>query len=367
MRTSLTRFPSSRFLKISGPAVRILLGILAAIILVVVFTRLVSLRSVFLRLEHLNIPLALACGVVFLSAYVVRALRWRRLLAPRTVSRTRVILIYQVAIFVNWLLPIRGGELVKCLLLRRTDNIPVSESLPSVAMDKVMDLLPAVVLLALLPFLPVHLSRPLWVLLLTVVALLICGAVFVGIAAWRRAAAMKALDLMFARLPESLRRRVEPFAMRFVDTLLALVRRPRLLALAMGYTVVAVALDALFALLAFWAVGAQVSYPSVLFGYTLYNLAYILPTPPGQIGSNEVIGLLVFSGLFSIPTVAVAAMFLFSHPWTALLMIVSGLFSLSVMGVSLRTAMSISTQSEENQASALAPPSALPDVERVGT
>lgn len=346
---------------------RVILGTLAAIIFVVTFTRLVSLRSVLLRLEHLNIPLAVACGAVFLSAYGVRALRWRRLLAPRLVTRTRAILVYQVAIFVNWLLPIRGGELVKSLLLRRLDDIPVSESLPTVAMDKVMDLLPAVVLLALLPFLPIQLSRPLWVLLLMVVAMLVCAALFVGVAAWRRPVAMRVLDWIFARLPASLRRHIAPFAMRFIDTLLMLVRRPRLLALAAAYTVVAVGLDALFALLAFWAIGADVAYPSILFGYTLYNLAYILPTPPGQIGSNEVIGLLVFSGLFSIPRPAVAAMFIFSHPWTAVLMIVSGLFSLSVMGLNLRTAMAITPMDspQPGDQTAAAPPSALSDIERV--
>ena len=37
-----------------------------------------------------------------------------------------------------------------------------------------------------------------------------------------------------------------------------------------------------------------VSPPVALYGYTFYNLAFILPTPPGQVGSNEVIGLLIF-------------------------------------------------------------------------
>ena len=44
-------------------------------------------------------------------------------------SVRRAIAIYQIAIFLNWLLPIRGGEVAMSLLLRRTDGIPVNESL----------------------------------------------------------------------------------------------------------------------------------------------------------------------------------------------------------------------------------------------
>jgi uncharacterized membrane protein YbhN (UPF0104 family) len=75
-------------------------------------------------------------------------------------------------------------------------------------------------------------------------------------------------------------------------------------------------------------VGANVAFPVVLYGYAFYNLAYMLPTPPGQIGSNELIGLLVFSALLHMSRPAVAAMFLLSHPWTALLTAGSGLLSL---------------------------------------
>jgi hypothetical protein len=86
----------------------------------------VHLSSVAQRLLHLRLGLAMLCGLVFLSAYGVRALRWRWFLAPHWVDVLRVEAIYQVAIFVNWLLPVRGGELVKCLLLRRLSALGLS-------------------------------------------------------------------------------------------------------------------------------------------------------------------------------------------------------------------------------------------------
>jgi uncharacterized protein (TIRG00374 family) len=326
-------------------ALRLAIGFAVALVLLLTFSRVVNLGSVLARLAHLNIALTLACGAVFLSAYVVRALRWRSLLAPRKVSVWRAITIYQVAIFVNWLLPVRGGELVKSVLLRRLDDVPISESLPTVAMDKAMDLLPAVALLALVPFVGLHLSQPLWALLLFALFVLAAGAAFLGLMAWRRQVAERMLAGASALLPSSVRARALGFLLRFVDALLAVVTRPRVLLVAAGYTAVAVLLDALFCYLAFAAVGASVPFPLVLYGYTFYNLGYILPTPPGQIGSNELLGLLVFSGVFQINSADVAVMFVFSHPWTALLMVVSGLLSLSAMGLNLRTTLALTRSS----------------------
>jgi uncharacterized protein (TIRG00374 family) len=316
-------------------------GLAVALLFLVAFVRLVQLSSVAQRLQHLRLGLALLCGLVFLSAYGVRALRWRWLLAPHRVGMLRVVAIYQVAIFLNWLLPVRGGELVKCLLLRRLDALPLSRSLPTVTMDKAMDLLPALGLLLLLPFVPLHLSRPLWVLLLSVLAVLALGVLLLGLLLWRRPLALALLTWLMARLPGGVHQHLAPFVGGFLEALLALAVRPRLLLIAAAYTTLAVGLDALFCWLAFGAVGAATAFPVVLYGYTFYNLAYLLPTPPGQIGSNELIGLLVFGGLCGINRSVVAAMFLFSHPWTALLMAGSGMLALSVLGLSVRQTLAL--------------------------
>jgi uncharacterized protein (TIRG00374 family) len=347
----------ARLRRWNTPAVyRTAAGVLVALALLIVFSRLISFGSVMQRLEHINIALALLCGAVFLGAFVVRALRWRYFLRPYTVSVRDAILIYQVSIFINWLLPVRGGEIVKAFLLRKRSEIPVSESLPTIGMDKLMDLLPSLVILVILPFMPFHLDGALWGLLLFVAGVFLGCIAFLMVAVWKRELALKLLYRMFALTPPIMRQKVEPFAERFLDALLRLAAQPRLLLIAAGYTVVAVGLDALFAWLGFLAIGAHVSYAVVLFGYTLYNLAYILPTPPGQIGSNEVIGLLVFAGIFHVSRLSVATMFVFTHPWTALLMIVAGLLSLSALGVGLRSTLSLGKSETAETAPEVAAP-----------
>lgn len=327
---------------------RAVAGVGAAAILVFTFLRLVSFGAVAHRVEHLHVLPALLCGLAFLGAYAVRALRWRCLLRPHAVSVRRVVAIYQVAIFVNWLLPIRAGELAKSVLLRRTDGIPVSSSLATVSIDKAMDMLPAVALLAILPFAGVHLSHVLWVLLLFALAVVGLGAVGLALVTWQRDRTTAAISRALAAvLPARVYRRIEFFVVRFVDTLVGLVRQPRLLLAAGAYTAVAVALDALYCLLAFKAVDVPISVPVVLYGYTLFNLAYMLPTPPGQIGSNEVIGLLIFAGVFGVDRAGVGAMFVFSHPWSAILMATTGLLCLSAMGLTLRSTLRLARNTEE--------------------
>lgn len=316
--------------------------------LVLAVLRLVNVGAVYHRLQNLQVGFVLLCGVAFLAAYVVRALRWRCLLRPCRVSVRHAVAIYQVAIFLNWLLPVRGGEIGMSLLLRRTDGIPVNRSLAAVSMDKAMDLLPVVALLAVLPFVPLRLSAALWALLLSTLAVVTAGAAVFVLAAWRRD---RALSLLIrpvrALLPGGARVRLEAFVTGFVDALLALIRQPRRLFIAALYTAAALGLDALFCLLAFRAVGVTVPVPVVLYGYTFFNLAFILPSPPGQVGSNEIIGLLIFTGSFSISPSGVIAMFAFSHPFTGLLMTCTGLACLSAMGLTIRSTMHLAREQAE--------------------
>lgn len=344
MEASTTRLPVAR---VRVVALRTAAGLCAGAVLLLTFLKLMNVNAVLARLENLQVGYALLCGVPFLCAYVVRALRWRLFLRPYGVSVARAVGIYQVATFVNWLLPIRGGEIVKCLLLRRSNDIPVSRSLATVGMDKAMDLLPALVLLALLPFVGLHLDKALWVLLLSALAVVLFVAVVLALALWRPSVAQ---SVLMAPMPARMRQRVGPFIAQFLETLLALVRQPRLMLVAGGYTAVAVLLDSLFCLLAFRAVGVSVSLPVVLYGYTFFNLAFILPTPPGQVGSNELIGLLLFSGVLGMDKSGVGAMFLFSHPWTAILMTISGLVCLSVMGLSLGRTLRMAGEGEPAKA-----------------
>jgi uncharacterized protein (TIRG00374 family) len=327
--------------------IRMALGLGVGASFGLIFLRLINFRAVSERLAHLNVSFALLSGLVFLSAYAVRALRWRSFLAPDKITARRAIGIYFIAIFLNWLLPVQGGELAKSGILRRTNGIPVSRSLATVMMDKAMDLFPAVALLTVVPLAHLQLSNGLWLLLMLPLVLLGVGGLVLALASWRHERTMTLLSRFFgAVLPRHVAERVEPFVVSFFDTLLTLFRKPRVLAIAIAYTAVAVTLDALFCYLAFRSVGTSLSLSVVLYGYTFYNLAYILPTPPAHLGSNELIGLLIFSGMFGASRTAVGAMFLFSHPFTGILMTVTALFCVRAIGLDFRSTLELRSAAE---------------------
>ena len=45
----------------------------------------------------------------------------------------------------------------------------------------------------------------------------------------------------------------------------------------------------------FYHISISVSLEIMLFGYTIYSMFFILPTPLGLVGSNEVVGLLSYT------------------------------------------------------------------------
>jgi uncharacterized protein (TIRG00374 family) len=317
-------------------ALRTIAGLAAGAVLIAAFLRLANLRAMYDHLAHFSPGLGVACGAVYLTAYGVRGMRWRCLLRPEQVSIARAAAIYQVGIFLNWLLPVRAGEVAMSLLLRRSNGIPVNRSLATVSMDKAMDLIPSVALFAVMPFLGLHVTGGLWLLLIGALAVTGFGAVVLALAAWRQDRAVALIAWPAKALGFRRGDAITVFIAGFVDTLMGLMRRPRLLLIAGGYTAIALLLDALFCVLAFRAIGVVIAFPVAMYGYMLFNLSFILPSPPGQVGSNEVVGLLVFSGVFGVSRSGVGAMFLFSHPLTGLLMTISGLTCLSAMGLTLR-------------------------------
>src|SRR3954449_12054442 len=68
----VTSVSSVRSARARAAALRTALGLLAGLVLVFVFLRLVNVGAVYHRLTHLEIGFGLLCGVAFLGAYVVR-------------------------------------------------------------------------------------------------------------------------------------------------------------------------------------------------------------------------------------------------------------------------------------------------------
>jgi uncharacterized protein (TIRG00374 family) len=330
-----------------APKTKMTIGLLIGIGLLFLSTHFVNIPiALHVLQENLATPrgilLALLSGVAFLLAFSVRGVRWKLFLHPvvgNKVSTFKAIQLVLVSIFLNFLLPIQGGEVAKCLMIKRITGIPISRSLPTVAMDRSLDLMPALFIITIVPLLGVPMDVKLWVVLGIVVGLLVSLISLVALAVWKRAAAIAFLQKLTSMLPKTIGDKIEGFATGFVDSLLMGASRPRIFLPAILLTCVALTFDGLFAMLAFWTIGYYIPLGTAIFGYAVYNMFNILPTPPGQVGTNEAVGLLVFGGLLHLPATSVLAMFIFSHPWAALIMTTTGIACLSALGLSIAKIM----------------------------
>lgn len=337
------------------PVVRTVLGLLLGLAMLFLVSRFVNISTTIATLrQHLTttrgITFALLAAASFIAAFSIRGARWRLFLSRICdISVFKSIQIFWVAVFLNFLLPVQGGELGKSLILKRIKRVPISQSLPTVAMDKSLDLMPALFIMAAVPFIPgIHMSATLWAILGLVGGILL-GIIFtVALMAWNRTAATKFIRMMLQILPRGIGAKIEGFALGFVDSLLEGASRPKTFIPAILLTCLAITCDGLFAYFAFLTVGVtNMSFGTAIFGYTTYNMFCILPTPPGQVGSNELVGVLVFGNLLGYPKAQVLAMYLLSHPLAALIMTTMCLICLSGLGISIRSAIKINTQKAE--------------------
>jgi uncharacterized protein (TIRG00374 family) len=334
---------------LNSPKTKVTLGLLIGIGLLFLVSHFVNIPAAMHVLQQnlatpRGIILALLSGISFLLAFSIRGVRWKLFLDPivgNKVSTFKAIRLFLVSIFLNFLLPIQGGEMAKSLMLKRIAGIPISQSLPTVAIDRSLDLMPALFIITIVPFLGVHMDIKLWLVLGIVVGLLISLIFFVGLAAWKRATAIALLQKITSLLPKAIGGKIEGFATGFVDSLLLGASRPRIFLAAILLTCVALTFDSVYAMLAFWTVGYYIPLGTAMFGYTMFSMFTILPTPPGQVGSNEAVGLLVFAGLLHLRANNVLAMFVFSHPWTALIMSTTGIACLSTLGLKIHNIMKV--------------------------
>jgi glycosyltransferase 2 family protein len=121
-----------------------------AIALLAWFLRDANLADVWMHVRAARLDLLLL-AIVFIAATLwVRTIRWRYLLAPigqtrfRTVFRAGVIGFAALAI-----LPARVGDILRPYLVAKQDGLPVSATFATIVMERVLDLIAVLALMAL--------------------------------------------------------------------------------------------------------------------------------------------------------------------------------------------------------------------------
>lgn len=329
-------------MSIHNKRLRTIVTVVLGIMMLGIWLYFIDVRSMFETLGRARLEFVAAGASCLLLSYFIRSQRWRLLFRPvGEMKGSEAFNLYMGGVAVNFILPIRAGEVAKSLLLRQTRGTAISKSMATIVVDRSLDLSTAFVVLLAIPFLPFTLGPALLAVLLSVVVLLIgLAGGTIAILALRRREANWATRL-WMRIPELARRPLGGFINSFVDSLSASATTPRLIAGATALTFVAALVQAGANFFVYRGLGYPMPFYTALVGITIFELTFLFPTPPGQVGSLEVMMALIFSTTLGIPLTTVSAAAVVGHTITTLVVLGVGGVCLNALGVSLSNAMSI--------------------------
>ena len=313
----------------------LILQTLLGLALLAAWARAVDLREVGRTLGQARWTLVLLAAAIGLSGSLVRSVRWRMVLRPvALVPLLDLWLISMASSLVNFVIPVRSGEVARGLLLKQRHKVSIAASLPTVAVDRSFDLLAVLMLVAVGALLGVHLEGELSAVLVVGGIVLLAFALFVILAIWARSYLMLAAERLMPRfLSPSLHQRLLGILEGLITGFTTIGRRPKDLVSLLGLSMAAALIDASMFYCLFVSVGAVLPPAIVVTGYSLFVVTFLVPGAPGYVGSMEAFGSLIFGALGAGQALAASIVVLY-HALNAIILGLSGSAAMWVLGFS---------------------------------
>lgn len=319
-----------------------LLGFTITLLLLWWVFRDVELLEVWREIRESNIWLLGLAVIIATVTFLLRAFRWRVLLvpiSPGTSLRSRFAAV-NIGFMANNLLPARVGEFARAYALGRMEPVPVSGAFASLVVERFLDGLAIVFFLFVAMAAPSFPDRPamgdLSLPALIQGVTLILGILLTGML----------LLLLFPRpllriveklarfLPEGLARLLVDAMEAFLEGL-RVFQSPRLLLLALVWSLVIWAWQSLAFWVGFMAFGIQVSYAAALFVNAMVAFAVSVPAAPGFFGTFHA-GARVGLGVFGVPAGPTLAFAVGFHLGGFIPVTLMGLYYAWRLGISLQ-------------------------------
>lgn len=311
-----------------------------------------DLTSVGAQVRRARVDLLVLGFLAVVATYVIRAWRWQYLLRPigptrfRTAFRTTVIGFAALGV-----LPARAGDVLRPYLLARREGLSVSATLATIFMERVLDLVAVLVLLAVYVWgfgasstIPAGLLRPIEIsaAVCGLGALLLLGLMWIFATHPER---IGAVVLTAGRvLPLRIATKVSEFARKF-SAGFAAARDPRALAMATAWSFplwLAIAAEAWLVTIAF---GIVMPFAGTFLLQALLVIGVAVPTP-GAVGSYHEayrIGVTTFFGAENDAAVAAAIV---THAVSYFPVVLTGIIFMAQDGLSFGRLQSLTGTGE---------------------
>ena len=239
--------------------------------------------------------------------FVIRAIRWKVLLAPvkpDTTLRSRVAGV-SIGFMANNLLPARVGEFARAYAFSRLEPVSASAAFGSLVVERFMDGIVLLLFLVLPVFTPGFpggaLSSGAGAVLLRggVVAVAVVLVALVVMAVWPRGF-VRSAERVAGFFPEAVARPIVGGLEAFLGSI-AIMRDPRLLTLGFAWSFFFWSFHGVSFWLAMLAFGIDTGFVSAIFTEAVVGFGVALPSAPGFFGTFHFAANLALSDVYGVP------------------------------------------------------------------
>lgn len=245
--------------------------------------------------------------VAFYMSVIARGWRWRRILKTMgwTVGSMYAIALLTAGLFTSAILPARAGDVARVVMLKQDYQIPISQSIASIAAERVLDVF-AILSMAIIGAwwaLPGRVPDYVIQLVLAVVGLL--GLGMLGLIIIPSIENFLRESICLKRIVPA---KLWPFYQKLLDFGFSLIqgirilgRNPGALSFIIGESFVIWVYDALMVYFALVSIGVFIAPSATLFTAMISDLATAVPITPGALGQFDATMIALLS-LFGVST-----------------------------------------------------------------
>ncbi len=308
---------------------KILLSWIISVVLVAIVFSTIDFGKTLEKISEISFFAVLVSAIVYSFSFVLRALRWKYLVKPiAAISVKDSFAIVCVSFLANNLLPARLGEFLRAYLLSKKKGIGKVKSLSTVIVDRIVDGITLVfVFLVIMVFSG---DVPLIAQKLIVIPALVfafCMGFFVKPDFFRRM-----LSPFFRRIP-FVYNRIKVFLDDLVIGGRAFSQSAGSGVMIWASSFIIWGLESTNLLVIARAFGIEISVVKIVLLLVVVALGLMIPSAPAYIGTFEALFVLYFLA-FGLTAESATAMAITVHAIEFIVILVLGLFSLNLLGIS---------------------------------
>ena len=315
---------------------KIILNSILGVVLIIVWSRFVDLPQIATTLSKVNLAYLVPIFFFMLVSPLLRAVRLKVILSKvRKLSLLDLIWLNGAALMLNFFIPIRAGEFAKAVYLNTNYQLNLGKAVVWIFLDRFVDFLAVLVLAGvLLLIIPTSLNIT---VIKIIIIILITSLVVTYLAVFKKDFAKKLVNFLKPLfIVSSIKIYFERFSHVILESFSILDRHPRDLILIILITVLAYVADAAIWYFTFIALGAGQDFLKMYLGQVLSALTYLIPAAPGYVGSAEVSGSLILTGVFNIDVNLASTMIVLFHILSTIFVLIFGLISIFNLKLDLK-------------------------------